>query len=306
MSRRLLVIGRGGQLARSLADRARMAGVPIDFAGRPEVDLLDHGSIRRLVETSGPDIIINTAAYTAVDRAEDEPELAHQVNAVAPGILAAAARSAGASLIHISTDYVFDGSGGTAWKEDDPTGPRSVYGRTKLAGEEAVRDQLAAHAIVRTSWVYSPFGQNFVKTMLALAETRPELRVVGDQIGNPTSALVLADALLAMVSAWRGEPSFGLGATYHVAGSGHTSWAEFAREIFAQSSDLGRPSAAVTAIATSEWPAKAPRPANSRLSSDRFALTFGFVVPRWQDSLREVVARLVRPEPALGESARPV
>jgi dTDP-4-dehydrorhamnose reductase len=291
----ILVVGRDGQLARSLAEKASARGLALSFAGRPETDLAEPDTLRRAVARSGAGLIINAAAHTAVDQAEDEPEAAHALNAVAPRVLAEAAREAGARLIHVSTDYVFDGSGDRPWREDDPTGPRSVYGRSKLEGEEAVRAALPDHAIVRTAWVYSPFGRNFVRTMLTLAETRDSLSVVGDQVGNPTSALDLADGLLAIADTWERAPGLGSGATYHLAGTGSASWAEFAREIFALSRARGGPSATVTAIATADWPAKAPRPANSRLCSDAFADTFGYRAPPWTDSLAEVVERLLAP-----------
>ena len=289
----MLVIGRSGQLALSLAERAPQHGIELLIAGRPEFDLADARAIRETVRASGAETIINAAAYTAVDKAEDEPDLAHQINAIAPAWLAEAAAECGARLIHVSTDYVFEGNGERAWIEDDVTSPASVYGRTKLAGEEAIRERLDRHAIVRTAWVYSPFGSNFVKTMLALAQTRPELRVVGDQIGNPTSALDLADGLLAMVAGWREDPEQGLGRTYHLAGTGSVSWADFAREVFALSASRGGPAANVTAIASAEWPAKAPRPLNSRLDSTRFHETFGYAPPPWQESLATVVDRLL-------------
>jgi dTDP-4-dehydrorhamnose reductase len=293
LSRPVLVIGRSGQLALSLAERGRLAGEALVFAGRPELDLRDPESLRRAVAASGAGTVINAAAYTAVDRAEEEPDAAQAINGDAPGVLAAAVRAAGARLIHVSTDYVFDGSGDRPWREEDRTGPAGAYGRSKLDGERQVREALAEHAIIRTAWVYSPFGTNFVKTMLSLARTRPRLDVVDDQIGNPTSALDLADGLLAILAAWRREPGRGVGATYHLAGTGATSWAGFAREIFALSHARGGPSAEVDGITSAQWPAKAPRPLNSRLDSDRFDATFGYRAPAWQDSLAPVVDRIL-------------
>jgi dTDP-4-dehydrorhamnose reductase len=290
----VLVLGREGQLARSLAERGPQHGVQLRFVGRPEVDLADPDSLRRAVRESGAQVIVNAAAHTAVDQAEDEPDIAFALNVSGPRALAEAAREAGARLVHVSTDYVFDGSGERPWREADPTGPRSVYGRTKLEGEAAVRAALPQdHVILRTAWVYSPFGRNFVKTMLAAAHTRPVLRVVDDQVGNPTSALDIADGILAMIAAWRAETGRGLGATYHLAGTGAVSWAGFAREIFALSGAGGGPVAEVEAIGTADYPAKAPRPLNSRLDSTRFAGTFRYRAPPWQDSLAAVVARLL-------------
>ncbi|MDB5693700.1 MAG: dTDP-4-dehydrorhamnose reductase [Alphaproteobacteria bacterium] len=293
MSRPALVIGRSGQLALSLAERGRLAGEALVFAGRPELDLRDPESLRRTVAASGAGVVINAAAYTAVDEAEEEPDAAWAVNAVAPGVLAEAAGAAGARLIHVSTDYVFDGSGDQPRREEDPTGPVGVYGRSKLDGEQRVREALPDHAIVRTAWVYSPFGSNFVKTMLNLARRRSQLQVVDDQIGNPTSALDLADGLLAILSAWRRDPACGPGATYHLAGAGAASWADFARQIFALSRARGGPSAEIRGIPSAQWAAKARRPLNSRLSSDLFAATFGYRAPPWQDSLAATVDRIL-------------
>jgi dTDP-4-dehydrorhamnose reductase len=290
----LLIIGRNGQLALSLAERAPHHGFTTALLGRPEIDLVDPESLKNAICRSDARIIINAAAYTAVDKAESEREIARQVNALAPEAIAEAAATIGARLIHISTDYVFDGEGTEACREDAAVNPTSVYGKTKAEGEEAVRRHLPDHAIVRTAWVYSPFGRNFVKTMLELAKTRAELRVVGDQVGNPTSALDLADGLLSMAAAWKRAPEVGLGATYHFAGTSSMSWADFARNIFMASAALGGPSADVVAIPGSEYPTPARRPANSRLDAALFKQTFGYEAPPFLESLREVVGRLLR------------
>ena len=229
----ILVLGRSGQLALSLRERAEAQGVSLRFVGRPEADLADPDSLRAAVARHRPDAIVNAAAYTQVDGAEDDPESARLLNATGPAALAEAASASGARLIHVSTDYVFDGSGERPWTEEDRPSPQSVYGRTKLEGEEAIRAACPDHVLVRTAWVYSPFGGNFVRTMLNLARTRPALRVVGDQFGNPTCALDLADGLLCVLRAWTKEPDRGLGATCHLAGEGTTDWASFARAIFA-------------------------------------------------------------------------
>ncbi|MEL7781977.1 dTDP-4-dehydrorhamnose reductase [Citromicrobium bathyomarinum] len=288
---RILVTGREGQVARSLAERGGRH--ELVFAARPDFDLSDSDSIARAIESARPDLVISAAAYTAVDHAEDEPELAMTINGEAPGHIGRAAASAGAPVLHISTDYVFDGSGERAWREDDPTGPIGVYGQTKLAGEEALAASGAAYAILRTAWVYSPFGNNFVKTMLRLAESRDTLNVVNDQYGNPTSARDIADALLAVADRWAGAPGHGQNAVYHFAGTGSTNWADFARAIFARSGKRGGPTCEVSGIPSSEYPTKAQRPANSRLDSAKFAEAFGYSAPRWEDSLDETVARLV-------------
>lgn len=289
----LLVIGRSGQLAQCLAERAGAYGLTLETAARPELDLAHRQSIEDAVLASAAPVIINTAAYTAVDQAESEPEAARQVNAVAPGVLAEAAGRRGARLVHISTDYVFDGRADVPYSEEEETGPLGVYGATKLAGEKAVRAAAGDHVIVRTAWVYSPFGRNFVKTMLALAETRDELRVVDDQLGTPTSAFDLADGLLKMVKTWQAEPERGIGTTYHFAGVGETSWAGLATEVFELSRHIGGPSARVIPISTQEWPTPAARPRNSRLCTERFARTFSHHPPNWRESLRTVVERLI-------------
>jgi dTDP-4-dehydrorhamnose reductase len=287
---KLLVTGREGQLARSLALRASdHPGLDLSFVGRPEYDLEQPDSLADHIRATAPGIVINAAAFTAVDRAEDEPGRAHRINAEAPARLAEAARDAGARFVQISTDYVFDGSGAGPYREDAPTAPIGVYGRSKCAGEEAVRAATPDHVIVRTAWVYSPFGANFVKTMIRLAGDRDELRVVADQRGNPSSALDLADGLLALCERWRGGERTGLGQTYHLAGTGETNWADFAKAIFAESETNGLPSAKVVAIGSADYPTRAVRPSNSTLDSRAFARDVGFEMPDWRVSLAKVV-----------------
>lgn len=262
------------------------------FVGKSDLDLEIAGSAAQAVRSSAPDVIINTAAYTAVDQAEDEPERAFRINAEAVGELATAARDVGARLIHVSTDYVFDGRSPEPYREDAPAAPLGVYGRSKLAGEKAVREALADHIIVRTAWVYSPFGRNFVKTMLSTARGRDELSVVADQRGNPTSALDLADALIHILDHWTGDDDMGLGRTYHVAGSGEASWFDLAQQVFADAARLGLPSAIVNPIRTADWPTRAERPPYSLLDSSRFAADFGHRLPDWRTSTTAVVERL--------------
>jgi dTDP-4-dehydrorhamnose reductase len=286
---RILVTGREGQLVRSLIERAR--GNP-DFEivalGRPELDLERPETLAAPVRAVAPDLLINAAAYTAVDQAEDEPDRARIVNAEAPAALAAAARGCGARFIHISTDYVFDGRAGRPHREDDPVDPLGVYGRTKAEGEERVRADSPRHLIVRTAWVYSPFGRNFVRTMIgAAAAGRDTLRVVADQKGSPSSALDLADGLLAAARIWRARPD--LAGTYHLAGTGTTSWCGFAEEIFRDCQSLGLPAARVEPITTSDWPTRAPRPAYTVLDCSRFERDFRYRMPAWQDSLSLVM-----------------
>jgi dTDP-4-dehydrorhamnose reductase len=290
---KVIVTGKEGQLVRSLAERAAAAaGIEIVAIGRPEADMEIPGAIGRAIAEAGPDVVINGAAYTAVDRAEDEPDRAFRINAAAAGEAAEAARAAGAPVIQISTDYVFDGKASGPYAEDMPTGPIGAYGRSKLAGEEQVRAATSDHLILRTAWVYSPFGGNFLKTMVALAERNPVVRVVADQHGNPSSALDLADGLLAILTRWRDGNRIGLGGIYHLAGNGDTNWADFARAIFDECRALGLPAAEVSPITTAQWPTRAARPANSRLDCSKFARDFNYRMPEWRQSARNIVRRL--------------
>lgn len=294
MAVKILVTGRMGQLARSLADRALgEASLELVFAGRPELDLEAPVSIDRVIKRVSPDIVVSAAAWTAVDQAEDEPERTFLANAQAPGRLAAAAKAVGARIIHISTDYVFDGDKTAPYVETDPVNPQGVYGRTKAEGEARVRAEHTAHLILRTAWVYSPFGKNFLQTMLTIGATRDRLAVVDDQRGSPTCALDLADAVLAIVERWRGGESTGLGETYHCAGSGDASWCGLARHIFDASRRAGGPFAEVAAISTNEWPTRAIRPMNSRLDCTKFAADFGYRAPDWRQSVDVIVARSI-------------
>jgi dTDP-4-dehydrorhamnose reductase len=290
---RVLVTGREGQLVQSLVERSRgRSGVEIVAMGRPELDLELPRTLRSALLATRPDLVVNAAAYTAVDQAEDEPDRAFRVNADAAAELAAAASEAGAGFVQISTDYVFDGSAQGPYSETAPVRPLGVYGRSKLLGEQQVRDAHPGATIVRTSWVYSPYGRNFVKTMLSLAESRNELSVVADQHGCPSSALDLADGLLALVAARAGGGASGAGETYHLAGTGTANWAELAASIFEEAAARGLPSAAVRPISTAEWPTRAERPRNSVLDSSKFDRDFGYRAPHWRASVAEVVERL--------------
>jgi dTDP-4-dehydrorhamnose reductase len=294
MTIKVLVTGSEGQLAHSLAERAaHYPGIELVRTGRSRLDLELPETIEAAVHDVEPAVVISTAAFTAVDRAEDEPELAMRVNCEGPGILARAARSVGAGLIHISTDYVYDGRKSRPFVEDDPTNPQSVYGRSKLAGERLVQTKHPDAVILRTAWVYSPFGRNFVKTMLDLAKSRNRLTVVDDQFGNPTSALDLADALLHIVERWHHDRSIGVGGIYHCSGSGEVSWCGLARHVLDTSRIQGGPFAEVAAIGTGDWPTKAKRPANSRLDCRKFSHDFAWCLPGWQPSVAEVVRRLL-------------
>jgi len=285
---KLLVLGEKGQLAQSLVERAAAAGgIEIRAFGRVAIDLEKPETVASAIEAERPDVIINTAAYTAVDAAEDEEAKAFAVNAVGAGEAARASAAAGAKFVHISTDYVFDGSGREARDETAATRPLGAYGRSKLAGEAAVREAYPGVLIVRTAWVYSPFGHNFARTMMNAAKQRDELRVVADQRGNPTSALDLADGLLAAARQGWDE-----GETLHLAGTGSASWAEFAEAIMDECRERGLPAARIVRIPTSDYPTPAERPLNSMLDSSRFQARFGFAMPDWRDSLGAVVERL--------------
>ena len=260
---------------------------------RADLDLSDAVATSATLDKYQPDIIVNPAAYTAVDKAESDVDLAYAVNAQAAGVMARWAQKHGAMMIHYSTDYVFDGSGTHAHVETDPVAPLGVYGKTKLDGENAIRAVLPDHLIMRTAWVYSPFGRNFVKTMLKLAETRAELNVVADQHGNPTSAFDIADAIVAVLKEWLGGRRSGLGETYHVAGTGEAVWADLAECVLAESAALSGPTMKVNRITTDQYPTKARRPVNSRLDCAKFEHAFGWRAPRWQTSAREVVTRIL-------------
>lgn len=287
---RILVTGRQGQVASCLAEQ--VGSHELVFAARPEFDLADPASIERMIAEVRPELIFSVAAYTAVDKAEDEPELAIAINGTAPGVIGRAAAAIDAPVVHLSTDYVFDGSLDRPWREDDPVAPLGVYGASKLAGETALAASGARYAILRTAWVYSPFGNNFVKTMLRLAATREELSVVADQFGCPTSAIDIAAAMLRVADAWTDPALPGANRIYHFAGSGETHWAGFAEAIFAESARRSGATARVLGIPTSGYPTKAKRPANSRLDSSAFAETFGYRAPDWHQSLGAVMARL--------------
>ncbi|WP_332305549.1 dTDP-4-dehydrorhamnose reductase [Rhizobium sp. GR12] len=294
MSPRLLVTGRYGQIATALTERAALDGrFDVFSLGRPQFDLADPSTVGAAIEMASPDIIVSAAAFTAVDQAESEEDLATRMNGLSAGEIAKAAHRLGVPIIHISTDYVFDGLKSTPYLEDDIVAPIGVYGRSKLAGEIAVRAATEEHVILRTAWVYSPFGKNFLKTMLRLAETRDNLSVVDDQIGNPTSALDIADGILTMASNLLSDNSRTLRGTFHMSGDGATSWADFAEEIFFQARLRNGPFATVKKIATSEYPTPARRPANSRLDCSRLRELHGIILPPWQSSTAQVVERLL-------------
>jgi len=291
---RLIVTGTQGQVAPSLLERALVHGVEVKLVGRPELDLTDERSVADGLAGWPADAVVNAAAYTAVDRAETEEDLATSVNGAGAGFVAAAARRLGVPVIHISTDYVFDGSLDRPYREDDPPAPIGAYGRSKLAGERAVAAANPNSAILRTAWVYSPFGANFVKTMLRLGETRSEVGVVADQRGGPTSALDIADAVIAVARRLAGSRGVdGLTGVFHMTGGGEATWAEFAEAIFAEATAHGRKPVVVKPIATADYPTPARRPANSRLDPSALSKAYGVELPHWRDSLKSCVARLL-------------
>jgi dTDP-4-dehydrorhamnose reductase len=291
---RILVAGREGQVARALAARAGAAGLDLLAVGRPDLDLATGAGLDRAMAWR-PDVVVNAAAYTAVDRAESEPEAAFAVNRDGAARLASAAEAAGVPFLHLSTDYVFDGTKATPYREDDPTAPLGVYGRSKYEGEAAVLAASSRAYVFRTAWVYGATGANFLLTMLRLAASRPGLRVVDDQTGNPTAADDIADALLqaarrlAGTGAVDGETGAPPPGVYHMTGAGETTWCGFARAIMAGAAERGLPSVAVEPIGTADYPTPARRPANSRLDNTKLRAAFGVQLPDWRLSMGRVL-----------------
>lgn len=294
---KILVTGKEGQvgheLMRSLAPLGEVVGVDVE-----DCDLAKPAAIDRLLAQVKPDLIVNPAAYTAVDKAETEPAMANAVNAEAPEVLARYAAAKNITIIHFSTDYVFDGTKSEPYFEDDEANPKSVYGKTKWLGEEAVRNNAPKHVILRTSWVFGSHGVNFLKTVLRLAQERDELSIVSDQFGAPTSAAMLADATAVIA-----KQLFETGATkkygtYHLVADGDTSWHGYAQWVVAKASELGLKfkvkADAIRPITTKEYPMPAPRPANSRLDSNRVRTTFCVKLPKWQDEVEKVLKALIK------------
>jgi len=290
---RIAVTGKVGQVVTSLMERATAAGHEMIALGRPELDLADAASVSRAIQAAAPDAIVSAAAYTAVDKAEGEAALAHQVNAQGARAVAQAAASLGIPLIHISTDYVFSGDLDRPYRETDPTGPTGVYGASKLAGEGAVLEVYPqGSAVLRVAWVYSPFGGNFVKTMIRLAGDRDEISVVSDQLGNPTSALDIADGILKVIGNLASSHDPMLRGVFHMTAKGEATWADLAEEVFVLSAACGGPSAVVKRIPSSAYPTPARRPPNSRLDCHALAKVHGVELPEWRSSLKTVVHRL--------------
>jgi dTDP-4-dehydrorhamnose reductase len=296
---KILLLGKGGQvgweLQRSLAPLGELVALEFDstdYCG----DFTNLAGLAETVRQVKPDVIVNAAAHTAVDRAESEPELVRTINALAPGVLADEAERLGAWLIHYSTDYVFDGSGTTPWKETDATGPLGVYGQTKREGEQAVA-HCSRHLIFRTSWVYAARGANFAKTMLRLAKERDELKVIADQIGAPTGAELLADVTAHAIRTVQTTPDGQtLAGLYHLVAGGETSWYDYAKFVveYARRVDLPLRVApdAILPIATTDYPTPAKRPLNSRLDTQKLQSAFGLLLPDWKDGVQRMLAEI--------------
>jgi dTDP-4-dehydrorhamnose reductase len=293
---RILLTGTSGQVGGALHPLLQ-AGHEVIAPQRAQFDLARPETLSGLLDDVKPDLIINPAAYTAVDRAEDEPELAYRINAEAPAAIARWAAQRHVPLLHFSTDYVFDGAGDKPWREDSPTAPLSVYGASKLAGEKAVRDAGGACLVVRTSWVYAATGANFLRTIVRLARERKELRIVADQIGAPTSARAIADAVVRVVQGpdLAGRLA-GSGGVVHLACAGETSWHGFASSIAAglKSRGVKLEVETIVPIGTSDYPTKAARPGNSRLDLSRLRDVFGVVTPAWNVALDVELNELAR------------
>ncbi len=286
----ILIFGAGGQLGLELQRNAAESALPFKALSRGDVDIADAEAVSAALSDSRPTLVVNAAAYTKVDLAEKEAEAARLANEVGPGVIAAACAATQTPLIHISTDYVFDGAKPSPYIESDPIAPLGVYGRTKAAGEAAVRKATARHIILRTSWVYGEYGGNFLKTMLRLAKERDELRVVADQFGCPTSTRDIADAILRIAP--KAAADSALYGTYHFAGAGSTSWHGFASRIMDAQAPITSRRPKVAAITTADYPTPARRPANSMLDCSLFEQTFGFGARRWEEETDIITKRL--------------
>jgi dTDP-4-dehydrorhamnose reductase len=296
---KILLLGKNGQvgweLQRALAPLGEVIALDFDSPGPLTADFSNPESLAATVRAVAPQIIVNAAAHTAVDKAESEPEFARALNATSPAVIAREAGTLGAWLLHYSTDYVFDGSGSTPWVEDSPTGPLSVYGATKLEGEQAIRASGCRHLILRTSWVYAARGGNFAKTMLKLARERERLTVIDDQIGSPTGADLLADLSAHMLRAAAQRPE--VAGTYHAVAAGETSWFDYARHVIefarAQGQDVRVAPGAIEPVPTSAFVTAARRPGNSRMNTTKLRQTFGLQLPAWQSGVERMLAEVL-------------
>jgi dTDP-4-dehydrorhamnose reductase len=286
---KILITGRHGQVSRALQQQLQGVGELI-VLGSDQLDLADADQIRRQIRTHRPDLIINAAAHTAVDQAESEPDAAFAINAIAPGVLAEEAKALGIPLIHYSTDYVFDGSKPAPYTEADTPNPLGVYGQSKLAGEQAIAAVGGEYLILRTSWVYSNHGKNFLLTMQRLLQEKPQMRIVADQIGAPTWAGTIAASTRALIERWRAGEA-GEWGVYHLSAQGETSWFGFAQAIGEHLRTEGKACAELQAIPSSAYPTPARRPLNSRLDCSRLQQQWHVSQPQWQDALRECLAQ---------------
>ncbi|MCM8738684.1 dTDP-4-dehydrorhamnose reductase [Azospirillum sp. A1-3] len=288
---KVLVLGSNGQLGFELMRAIWAPGTDVVGLPYPDFDVTRPGDVEKAVATHAPDLLVNATAHTAVDKAESEVDLSFAINRDGPGAMAAACAKRGIPFIHVSTDYVFDGTKGGVYSEDDPINPLGVYGASKAAGEAAVRAATPQHVILRTSWVYSAYGNNFVKTMLRLGQERDEMRVVADQHGSPTAAADLAAAIVQVADTIKKTGSAAWG-TYHLTGSGYTTWHDFAERIFQRLDERTGKRPRLVAINTADYPTPARRPANSRLDCSRAKQMLGISCPPWQDSLDHVLDEL--------------
>jgi len=287
-----LVFGAGGQVGRALVEAAPAAGWRVRGLARADVDILDIAAVAAAASVDSPDAIVNAAAFTAVDRAESDEALAMRVNAEAPGAMAAVATAAGIPFVHLSTDYVFDGASRVPYKEADPVSPLNAYGRSKRAGEIAAYRAGGRCVILRTSWVFAPWGNNFVRTILRLARERPELRIVDDQRGAPTPAEDIARTIYRILDRLRSEDVAGRTGLFHYQGRPPTSWAGFAEAVLDEAAALGHPRPPVVRIATADYPTPAARPANGILDCARIARDFDVTPPDWRPALARAVQAL--------------
>lgn len=293
----IAVVGSHGQVARALVAAGAAQGLAVASRGRPDVDITSRGSLAAFLRDVRPAVVVNAAAYTAVDKAESEPAAAFAANADGPGHLAELTAALGVPLIHLSTDYVFDGQATRPYREDDAIAPASVYGQSKARGEAAVRLAQPRQIILRTAWVYDAEGTNFLRTMLRLGAQRDEIGVVDDQTGSPTYAIDIATAILAIAGQMVGAPAGdGRWGTYHLTNTGTTTWAGFARAIFEAAGERGFKTARVRSITTAEYPTPARRPAYSVLDTSRITSTFALRLPSWEDGLARCVAALPEPD----------
>lgn len=291
--KKILLTGINGQVGHAL--QSELAGLDCVGLSRQDLDLTNVDMIRRVIREIKPDIIINPAAYTAVDKAESEAELAYAINATAPGVIAEEAEKLGCALVHFSTDYVYDGRKSSAYSETDQVNPISIYGKSKLAGEDAIRSVGLPHLILRTSWVYGAYGKNFLKTIIRLAGERESLGIVADQFGAPTASLSIAEGLEKLLLKWVPEDESQTG-VYHFTNTGSTSWHGFACEIVKQYSAIEKlkiNEKNIDPLTTADYPTPAARPVNSCLNHEKLKSTFGLVLPSWQEGLKSVMEQMV-------------